>query len=148
MPIQRSVKILAHLPEKLSFMLLAAGELMGTVAFERLTVQADELLGNHPEVLSRVHELFDEILVDEIGHVTYLLGSMNALQLSMVQRLAVLYLAGTSHSYLPAERVAEEAAILRRGIQDYSLAMFPERVLRRAFVPAEYWPDGVLAVAV
>jgi hypothetical protein len=27
-------------------------------------------------------------------------------------------------------------------IRDYSLAMMPERVLRRAFVPRQYWPDA------
>ena len=27
------------------------------------------------------------------------------------------------------------------GIRHYSLAIMPERVLRRAFVPAQYWPS-------
>ena len=29
---------------------------------------------------------------------------------------------------------------MRDGIRNYSLAIMPERVLRRAFVPAQYWP--------
>ena len=29
---------------------------------------------------------------------------------------------------------------MRDGIHNYTLAIMPERVLRRAFVPAQYWP--------
>jgi hypothetical protein len=34
---------------------------------------------------------------------------------------------------------------MMRGIDNYSLALFPERVLRRAFVPKAFWPDSVAA---
>jgi hypothetical protein len=29
---------------------------------------------------------------------------------------------------------------MREGIRNYTLAIMPERVLRRAFVPLQYWP--------
>jgi len=34
---------------------------------------------------------------------------------------------------------------MMNGIDNYSLALFPERVLRRAFVPAAYWPAEIAA---
>jgi hypothetical protein len=142
-PIQRSVKVMARLPERLSFILLAAGELMGTVAFLRLASWGDDLLAGHAAVQERVRALLDEVLVDEVGHVTYLLGSMSRFELSLVRRLALAYLAYSRRSYGGDHQ--ESSAPVRAGIANYSLALFPERVLRRAFVPAPYWPSELPA---
>jgi hypothetical protein len=136
--IQQSVKIMAHLPRRASYMLLLAGELMGTVAFARMAARGEKLLEPYPEIRDRVRLLFDEILIDEVGHVTFLLGSMRGWQLGLIQRLALAYSGASRRGYyndLNAEAVAMQA-----GIRDYSLAVMPERVLRRAFVPSQYWP--------
>jgi hypothetical protein len=137
-PIQQSVKFMAHAPERLSFTLLAAGELMGTVAFLELARRGERLLAAHPAVASRVRDLLDEILIDEVGHVTYLLGSMGAWQLRLVRRIATGYQAYLRRGYGAAYR--ETTAPIIEGIRSYSLALFPERVLRRSFVPDAYWP--------
>ena len=135
--IQQSVKLMAHLPRQASYMLLLAGELMGTVAFAQLARQGEALLDGHPAVAARVRELLDEILVDEVGHVTFLLGSMRGWQLAVIRRLALLYAESSRRSYT---NDAGDAAVMRDGIRNYSLAIMPERVLRRAFVPTQYWP--------
>lgn len=135
--IQQSVKLMAHLPRQASYMLLLAGELMGTVAFAQLARQGEALLADHPAVAARVRELLDEILVDEVGHVTFLLGSMRGWQLAVIRRLALLYAESSRRGY---SNDAADAAALRDGLRHYSLAIMPERVLRRAFVPAPYWP--------
>src|SRR5262245_39464418 len=83
--IQQSVKLMAHLPQRVSYMLLAAGELMGTVAFAYMQKMGEGLLSDYPEMHSRVRELLDEIMVDEIGHVTFRLGSMNGAQLAVIR---------------------------------------------------------------
>ncbi len=138
--IRASVMLMARLPQRSSYLLLLAGEIMGTVAFLLLATQGEELLASRPAVRDRVRELLDEILVDEVGHVTFLLGSMTRLELTAVIPLALLYLATSRVGYYDAD--AAEAALVREGIANYSLAYFPERVLRRAFVPAPYWPDA------
>jgi hypothetical protein len=79
---------MAYLPESLSFTLLAAGELMGTIAFLELAERAERLLRDEPAVLARIRDLLDEILIDEVGHVTYLLGSMGPARLSVVRATA------------------------------------------------------------
>jgi hypothetical protein len=140
-PVQQSVKLMARLPERLSLLLLAAGELMGTVSFLRMAEWGDRLLRGHPAVAARVRDLFDEILIDEVGHVTYLLGSMTGPELALVGRLARLYFTGTRRGY--KHQPPGEAEVILRGIEDYSLAQFPVRVLRRAFVPPAYWPTEV-----
>jgi len=139
--IQQSVKIMARLPERLSFTLLAAGEIMGTVAFLRQAENGARLFADHPAMGDRIRELLDEILVDEIGHVTYLLGSMSAWQLAIVRQVAHGYLASTQRGYPDRRRDVVEA--IRHGIANYSLGLFPTRVLRRAFVPSPYWPVEV-----
>ncbi len=136
-PIQQSVKLMAHLPRGASYMLLLAGELMGTVAFAHLARQGEALLADHPATAARVRDLFDEILVDEVGHVTFLLGSMRGWQLAVIRQLALLYAASSRRSYT---NDTSDAALMGDGIRHYSLAIMPERVLRRAFVPAQYWP--------
>jgi hypothetical protein len=136
-PIQQSVKVLARLPHQASYMLLLAGELMGTVAFAHMARMGDHLLAAHPEVAVRVRELLDEILIDEVGHVTFLLGSMRGWQLSTIRQLALGYAAWSRRSYSDD---ANDTAVMSKGIQNYSLDIMPERVLRRAFVPAQYWP--------
>jgi hypothetical protein len=137
-PVQQSVKFMAYAPERLSFTLLGAGELMGTVAFLDLARRGERLLADHPELATRVRDLFDEILIDEIGHVTYLLGTMTGWQLSLVQRIATGYQTFLHRGYGSDYRESVEPII--QGIRNYSLGLFPERVLRRAFVPEPYWP--------
>jgi hypothetical protein len=136
-PVQQSVKLMARLPRQASYMLLLAGELMGTVAFAHMARQGETLLADHPAVCTRVRALLDEILIDEVGHVTFLLGSMRGWQLAAIQRLALLFAASSRRSYTNDPR---EVTVMSEGIRNYSLAIMPERVLRRAFVPAQYWP--------
>ncbi|HZR82221.1 MAG TPA: hypothetical protein VFD92_14095 [Candidatus Binatia bacterium] len=138
--IQQSVKIMAHLPRRASYMLLLAGELMGTVAFASMAQKGERLLADHPEMRERVRELFDEILVDEVGHVTFLLGSMNGWQLAVIRRLALAYSGASRRGYDDAPPA--DVALMQKGIRDYSLTLMPERVVRRAFVPEQYWPDA------
>jgi hypothetical protein len=135
--VQQSVKLMAHLPHQASYMLLLAGELMGTVAFAHMARQGERLLAAHPALRARVQELLDEILIDEVGHVTFLLGSMRGWQLDVIQRLALLFAASSRRGYSDDP---SDADVMRDGIRNYSLAIMPERVLRRAFVPAQYWP--------
>jgi hypothetical protein len=141
-PIQDSVKLMARLPQRASYMLLLAGELMGTVAFARMAETGEALLAEHPEMQARVRLLMDEILIDEVGHVTFLLASLNGWQLATIRRLAQLYSAYSRRSYYGEyPGMQKDIEAMRLGIENYSLALFPERVLRRAFVPAAYWPD-------
>jgi hypothetical protein len=135
--VQQSVKLMARLPRQASYMLLLAGELMGTVAFAHMARQGEKLLAEHPVVCERVRMLLDEILIDEVGHVTFLLGSMRGWQLAVIQRLALLYAESSRRGYT---NDPTDVAVMRDGIHNYSLALMPERVLRRAFVPSQYWP--------
>jgi hypothetical protein len=118
---------------------------MGTVAFLELAERAERLLKDHPVILARIRDLLDEILIDEVGHVTYLLGSMGPARLSVVRATARAYQRFTRRSYYQGMRDDSVLAYMVNGIENYSLALFPERVLRRAFVPPAYWPAELAA---
>src|SRR5262249_34940693 len=105
--------------------------------FASMARQGEALLRDHPAVWGRVQALLDEILIDEVGHVTFLLGCMRGWQLGVIQRLALAYAESSRRSYTDEPR---DVALMREGLRNYSLAIMPERVLRRAFVPAQYWP--------
>jgi hypothetical protein len=118
---------------------------MGTIAFLEIAERAERLLRDEPAVLARIRDLLDEILIDEVGHVTYLLGSMGPARLSVVRATAKAYQRYTRNSYYKGMRDEAQLRYMMHGIENYSLALFPERVLRRAFVPKEYWPATAAA---
>ena len=77
--------------------------------------------------------------------MTYLLGSMGAARLAVVRATAKAYHRFTRRSYYKGMRDDSVLAFMMRGIESYSLALFPERVLRRSFVPRAYWPETLAA---
>jgi hypothetical protein len=62
---------IAHTPEFISRPLILAGEILGTAMFLRLLHKAREILKGDGELRDAVEERISEILVDEIGHITF-----------------------------------------------------------------------------
>jgi hypothetical protein len=62
---------MVYLPEKVSAPLALAGEVLGVIAFTLLRDKAAQLFADEPPVVERVQSLYNQILVDEIGHVAY-----------------------------------------------------------------------------
>lgn len=62
---------MVYLPEKVSAPLALAGEVLGVIAFTLLRDKAAQLFADEPQVVERVQSLYNQILVDEIGHVAY-----------------------------------------------------------------------------
>jgi hypothetical protein len=62
---------MVYLPEKVSAPLALAGEVLGVIAFTLLRDKAAQLFASEPPVVERLQSLYNQILVDEIGHVAY-----------------------------------------------------------------------------
>jgi hypothetical protein len=60
-----------YLPERLRWIPVLAGEVLGTAVFRRLR-DACDLFAEEPEVEARLRHLLDEIALDEALHVAYL----------------------------------------------------------------------------
>ena len=68
----------SFLPEPLARPLTLVSEIIGSVAFLDMRNRADELLAVDPAMLETVRSLIDEVIVDEIGHITALAATQNA----------------------------------------------------------------------
>jgi hypothetical protein len=66
-----AIQGIVYLPEKVAAPLALAGEVLGVIAFTLLRDKAAELFADEPKVVERIQSLYNQILVDEIGHVAY-----------------------------------------------------------------------------
>jgi len=62
---------IAHTPESLSRPLVLAGEILGTLLFANLLTGARKVLKDDPELADAIEERIIEVLVDEIGHISF-----------------------------------------------------------------------------
>jgi hypothetical protein len=62
---------ITHTPEFMSRPLTLAGEIIGTLSFLSLLGRCREILRHDPELRDSVEERICEILVDEIGHISF-----------------------------------------------------------------------------
>jgi hypothetical protein len=134
--VQLFIRTIARSPDRVANLLLVAGEVVGTIAFRRLLDEA-RVLPMSREQRALACELLDDTLADEIGHVTYLLGSMGRAELVIVRALLPLVARIVDRSFVDSRR---DRDCFRGAIRDYSLAMFDDKTLDKAFVPS--WLAG------
>ena len=78
-------KAMIYLPPPIALPLAMAGEVTGVIAFFLMRDKAAEIFKDEPAVLAQITSLYNEILVDEIGHVTYARTRLGRLGLKMAQ---------------------------------------------------------------
>lgn len=128
------IRVMALMPQAIRHVLLLSGEIIGAIVFLDMSNHGRSLIEDKPhELTNAVGELLDEILADEIGHVTSLLASMNELQMRAVK--VIFPLIGKAIAYSYAKDLREESARRRIMIDHFSLSLFPERILKRSFIP-------------
>lgn len=87
-PTTRTIlRLLLNLPYALSNVTILAAEIIGIAGFQLLKEEARDILADEPEVAARVACLFDQILVDEIGHVRWLQSRLGPLRLAFTRRV-------------------------------------------------------------
>jgi len=62
---------IAHTPESLARPLTLAGEIIGTLLLSNLLTTAHSVLKDDPELRDSIEERITEVLVDEIGHISF-----------------------------------------------------------------------------
>ncbi len=123
------IAMLGSVPPTLSRPLVLASELLGTVAFMGLFVRAGEVLRDQPEIRDAVEERIIEVLVDEVGHVTFNRLCLGSFGLSQARALLPMVAMGMKN-VIPEMNVlgakfTSDTSILKR---------MPEEVKRAAFV--------------
>ena len=127
------VSSIATLPDFLARPLTLAGEMMGVLVFLKLLDAARTVLSDAPCVRDAVEERLVEILIDEIGHVSFQRLSMGRAGLALTKALLPIVALGLSSSIpevralgaIPDTPVEGITALAQRGL--------PETVRRNAF---------------
>ncbi len=81
------IQSMVYFPKWISMPLAMAGEVFGVAAFYLLREKAKELFADEPVILDRVLSLYNEIMVDEIGHVFYARAQLGRVGLWMAKML-------------------------------------------------------------
>ncbi len=128
------VSSIATLPDVLARPLTLAGEMMGVLVFLRLLGVARTVLKGAPSVRDAVEERLIEILIDEIGHVSFQRLSMGRAGLALTRALLPVVARGLS-SAIPEVRALwaiPDAPV--EGITALARWGLPETVRRNAFL--------------
>jgi hypothetical protein len=121
------------MPEFVARPLTLAAEVLGTLTFLKLLTRAGDILKDQPELRDAVEERLTEVLIDEIGHVSFnrmCLGTAGLAQARVLLPLIATALGG---------QIGEIAALgAAAAPTSDSLALaagaFPEAVRRQAFL--------------
>jgi len=127
------VSSITTLPAFLARPLTLAGEMMGVLVFLKLLDAARTVLADVPSVRDAIEERLIEILIDEIGHVSFQRLSMGRAGLAVTKALLPIVARGLASSIpevralgaMPRAPVEGFTALARQGL--------PETVRRNAF---------------
>jgi hypothetical protein len=122
-------------PEFVARPLTLASEVLGTLVFLNLLEKSRDVLRHEPELRDAVQERICEILIDEIGHISF--NRMCLGGIGLAQARAIVPLIGVSLSEAMPELVALGAVSSGSGSEIASLATgrgLPEHVRKTAFL--------------
>lgn len=81
------LRSIVDLPKPVSNVMVLCAEVAGVAAFRLLRDKAQELFFDQPKPLERINELFQQILVDEVGHVHYVRSQLGPARLKLAQMM-------------------------------------------------------------
>jgi len=120
-------------PPALSRPLVLAGEMLGALTFLKLLDAARDILRDDPELRDAVEERLIEILIDEIGHVSFNRMLLGAAGLQTARLLLPLVARGLSN-LVPEMRAIGLRTSLEGASTLTTLPSLPAAVRRAAFV--------------
>jgi hypothetical protein len=127
------VSSIATLPAFLARPLTLAGEMMGVLVFLKLLDVARTILKDAPSVRDAVEERLMEILIDEIGHVSFQRLSMGRAGLALTKALLPIVALGLSRSIPEVRALGAIPHAPIEGITALARHGLPETVRRNAF---------------
>jgi len=79
-----------YIPKSISNLLILCSEVVGVAGFRLLGEKAHELFSDQPKSLQRIDQLFQQILVDEVGHVHYARSQLGPARLKIAKKMLPL----------------------------------------------------------
>jgi len=86
-----------QLPKSVSNVIVFTAEIAGVAAFRLLRDKGYELFDDQPKPLERLGEFFQQILVDEVGHVHYVRSRLGPAQLQIAKAMLPIVARGLIH---------------------------------------------------
>jgi hypothetical protein len=80
------IRLMNHLPDRLRFVPILCGEVMGAVIFQ-LLLDTVHVFHRDPEVEERMRWIVREVLIDEIGHITFSRARLSDGMLRLARRM-------------------------------------------------------------
>ena len=124
---------LFRLPDSMSDALKLASEIYSVIIFTRILQATRDIVGHDPVLRDALEERVTEVLVDEVGHVSYArlcLGTRGLAAAKMLLPLIAMALRGP----IPEARALGILPVPLAHVRSFDLRQVPEEVRRRAFV--------------
>jgi hypothetical protein len=128
-----SVQAMVRLPQKFALPLILCSEFVATVVFRLLLDTGRELFGHLPDVWPRVAKLLQQIMIDEVGHITYCQARLGPFGLWMARALLPV----VSASLLSDQQ--EFAQLVGRDRFDKAVASFNLPAITEGCGEAPFW---------
>lgn len=122
-----------RIPKPLANVIVLAAEVAGVAAFRLLRDKAAELFADQPEPLKRIHELFQQILVDEVGHVHYVRSQLGPVRLWIAKKILPLVAYGFIYD-MPEYKLLFGSRLMDMIIKadmDSAVAHYPDKFVPR-----------------
>jgi hypothetical protein len=124
--------LMARLPKYISNVFVMTSEVIGVATFKLLRDKAHELFADQPEALARIDALFQQIIVDEVGHVNYVRSQLGPVRLWIAKKLVPVALAFLMRRGSEAELLFGRKAMIEEAKKadiDGAAAGYPDRFI-------------------
>ncbi len=124
---------ISDLPEVAARPIILAGEILGILTFLRLVGAVRRVFADRPEMRDALEERVTEVLIDEVGHVSYNRLLADTATFAGLRPLLRLMALGTRGA-LPEAEALGMLPIPTSEVLSFDVGALPEEVRRRAFV--------------
>lgn len=128
-----AVQAMVRLPQRMAMPLILCAELVATVVFRILLDTGRELFGHEPELWSRLATLLRQIMIDEVGHVSYCRARLGAPGLAIARAM----LPAIGASLLSDQK--EFALLVGKSRFEQALATFDLAAITEGCGDAPFW---------
>jgi hypothetical protein len=133
-PVTRAIVAgISNLPEVASRPIMLAGEILGILTFLRLLDAVRRVFTDHAEIRDALEERVTEVLIDEVGHMSYNRLLADGSTFAGLRPLLRLLAIGTRWA-LPEAEALGMGPIPISEVLSFDIGALPAEVRRRAFV--------------
>lgn len=132
LPLKLLIHSIAYSPKVLFHPILLASEIMGIYTFNWMLNQLSTLLPEDPELRDLLAERLIEVLIDEVGHVSFNRLAVGPVGLKLGRFLVPIVVDGVPKMTPELGALGFDRSV-KRGIRSFDFADLPQEVRERSF---------------